>query len=168
MNYGRAYRGFMGSNTYRKIKIYFILYICFLLMVSVSVILMPFGVGSETENGLPVFVSGGLFWVGLIGVAATAIIINKSRKSDLGFNEKYPRLKRLGITHFFKNKPAEIADILMFVSFIGFTVLRLFTDSFVLQFIIIALFVFAFGMHCMLNGINYIYINYCLRREKAL
>lgn len=150
----------------RRIKIRFIQNICFLLILTVSIVLMPFSVSLEEKTYLPVYLTGGLFWIGLIGTIGTAIKINISRKYSRQFNEKYPDLKQLGVIHFFKNTPAKITDILMVISIVGFIVFRLFSDNIVLQFIIIAVFVFLFGMHCMLNGINYIYLNYNLRRER--
>lgn len=150
----------------RIIKIRFVQNICFLLLLSVSIVLMPFSVSLEAKTYLPIYLTGSLFWVGLIGTIVTAINVNKSRKHSRSFNEKYPDLKQLGVIHFFKNTPAKITDILMVISAVGFIVFRLFSDNIVLQFIIIALFVFLFGMHCMLNGINYIYLNYNSRRER--
>lgn len=150
----------------RIIKIRFVQNICFLLLLSVSIVLMPFSVSLEAKTYLPIYLTGSLFWVGLIGTIVTAINVNKSRKHSRSFNEKYPDLKQLGVIHFFKNTPAKITDILMAISAVGFIVFRLFSDNIVLQFIIIALFVFLFGMHCMLNGINYIYLNYNSRRER--
>jgi len=51
-------------------------------------------------------------------------------------------------------------DAMMFVSLIAFIVARFLRWSTTVCFLFVSMFLFSFGMHCMLNGINYIYIKY--------
>ena len=151
------------SRRYRRKRLLYI-YIVFLTILSASIILMPIGelFGVEVYNA----VSGGLFWIGFIGVLASAIYITISRRRSRGFDRLYPNFKRFGPMHFFSNKAALIFDVLMFIAFIGFCIVCLLTENLTLKFVMLSSVIFSFGMHCMLNGSNYIYINYPTRREK--
>lgn len=157
----------MSGRKNRRRKNKYFLYVCFLLIISVSILLMPYSVASEGETYVPVYITGGLFWGGIIGLAFTVFSINRSRKASLR-KEKAPSTpKQLGIIHFFKNTPAKIADIMMILSLVCFIVCSFITNNIFIQFIIIAVFVFSFGMHCLLNGVNYIYIKGNVRRERT-
>ncbi len=141
-------------------------YTLFLILCSLAIILMPI-VSTENEK-LKIFIAldGILFWIGTIGTILMALKINKCRKNSSRFNQMYPKLKRVGLIHFFQNTEAFIADIVMFVSVIGFILVKILTDNLIVTFIFLGAFVFAFGMHCMLNGTNYVYINYRVRRSE--
>ena len=141
------------------------MYIAFLIILSVSFILMPFGINSDGETNILVYISGLLFWSGLIGTIISAIMVNSTRKADA--NEDNSDVKRLGLIHFFTNTPAKIADVVMIVSLVVFIFLIIFNSAAVLKFIFISLFVFSFGMHCMLNGLNYNYINESQKRGES-
>lgn len=158
MNYARA--------SQRRKKRQFILYIVFLLIWSIAILLMPFASVYKEVTKILLVVSGGGVWIGLLGTVTMAVKINKARKRSYRFREKYPASKHLGLISFFKNKEAGIADIGMFVSIAGFIVTRICSDNIYWLFIFLALFVFTFGMHCMLNGMNYIYLNQGVRREE--
>ena len=152
MNYAKA--------SQRRRKRMLVLYVTFLLIGSIAVLLMPIASVQKEATKIPMFISGGGFWIGLIGTITMAVKINKARKRSYRFREKYPESKQLGLISFFKNKEAIIADVGMFVSIAGFIVTRICSDNIYWLFIFLALFVFTFGMHCMLNGMNYKYINY--------
>lgn len=142
------------------------LFIVFLLVFSISFLFMPFSMSSDGAISLLMYLSGACFWIGLIGTIVFAVLINKSRKSDKEFQESHADMKRIGIIHFFSNKSAIIVDILMIVSLTALIIVRLFRGSIILSFILISIFVFTFGMHCMLNGINYVYINDSRRKRR--
>lgn len=136
------------------------LYTAFLAVLSVAVFLMPFGIQLADESMMLTYLSGILFWIGLIGTIAMAVYITYSRHRSQGFAKAHPNHKRLGLIHFFQNMPAFICDILMFVSFIGFVITRIWVGTTIWPFIFLSILIFSFGMHCMLNGSNYTYINY--------
>ena len=143
------------------IRIKFGLYLLFLAIISVSIILMPFTVDNNAI--IPIWLSGSLFWIGLLGVIVTVIMINKGRKKDTSFRKKQKGSKQFGLIHFFQNKLAIVFDTIMFSAIICFILFSLTVNINLLQFICLSVFVFSFGMHCMLNGVNYIYINYIVR-----
>lgn len=152
MNYARA------SQRRRKKRL--ILYVTFLLIWSLAILLMPVASVQKEATKILLFVSSGGFWIGLLGTVTMAVKINKARKKSYRFREKCPASKRIGLISFFQNKEAIIADVGLFVSIAGFVVTGICSDNIYWLFIFLALFVFTFGMHCMLNGINYKYINY--------
>ncbi len=135
-------------------KCMFILYSLFLLMLSVSLLLMPMSDPVESESRVLQIISGGLFWLGLIGTVTAAVLMSRSCKkaSHSGKDE----VKGIGLIRFFKNTEALAADIVMFVAALSFIISRICTDELLLPFIFLSIFVFSFGMHCMLNGKNYI------------
>lgn len=159
----------MKRKAYKTNRKRFNLFILFLFILSVSFFLMPFCISSNGETNSMVYIIGFLFWAGVIGVVITVLIINASRKSDTDFNESHSDLKQLGAIHFFKNRPAMIADISMMISLAGFIITMALSGNSVLRFLFISLFVFTFGMHCMLNGLNYIFIiDSKKRRERTI
>ena len=142
----------------------FYLYTIFLVGLSVSVFIMPIGFKTEDKSMILTYISGTLFWIGLLGTIVMAIWITLSRRQSQGFAKIHPNHNRLGLIHFFQNKPALICDIMMFVSLFGFIITRILVGTTIWPFIFLSILIFSFGMHCMLNGSNYIYINYRIRR----
>ena len=135
------------------------LFVIFLAVISVSIILMPFTVDDNTF--IRPCISGLLFWIGVVGVIVNSIVVSRDRKKDRSFRRQNTKQKQLGLIHFFQNKPAVVFDILMFISVAAFIILSIY-GYYYLQFICLSVFVFTFGMHCMLNGLNYIYLKYMI------
>ena len=140
------------------------LYAAFLAVLSFSLFLMPFGLRQGNDSMLLTYLSGALFWIGLIGTVVMAVHITKSRCKSREFAAAHPNHKQLGLVHFFQNTSACICDGVMLVSIAGFVITRILAALTVWPFVFLSVFVFSFGMHCMLNGSNYIYINYRTRR----
>lgn len=138
-------------------------YVVFLLIWSFSVLLMPIASVQKELTVFPMFISGGCFWIGLIGTILMGVKINRFSKKI--YKNKSYEIKKLGLICFFSNKKATITDIVMFVSVVCFIVIKICIDNIYLLFTSVSLFVFSFGMHCMLNGKNYIYLNNKVRRE---
>lgn len=135
-----------------------------LFLLSLSIAIMPFASKYQEKSPLIVVGTGLLFWIGLFGTILTAIWINRRRKSSLYFNQLYPKTKQLGVIHFFQNKNAIIVDIAMFIALLGLIITKFALRQIEVPFAFLALFVFLFGMHCMLNGICYKYLNYKVKR----
>ena len=150
------------SSKQRKLLLY--LYTACLAVLSVSVFLMPFGMQQADQSMAMTYVAGGLFWTGLLGTVVVAACITHFRRQSREFAKLYAKHKRLGLIHFFQNKEALVCDVLMFGSFIGFIIARIWAETTVWPFVFLSVLIFTFGMHCMLNGSNYIYINYRTRR----
>lgn len=89
---------------------------------------------------------GLLFWIGLaVGIAF--IFVLKSKTENCFENEK-----GVGLVRFFKNKFAICFDVAMIVWLIAsIVVIAIQTESFIGS-VVVALFVFSFEMHCVLNG----------------
>lgn len=135
-------------------------YVISLATLSFSIFLMPIVNSFKNETKIPMYIVGALFWIALLSTIRMAIRINSSRRKNSAFNSKYGNLKRLALIHFFQNKKALIMDAIMFASLIAFVITRLVTNNLIIQFLFVSMFAFSFGMHCMLNGINYIYIKH--------
>ncbi len=135
-------------------------YVISLATLSFSIFLMPIVNSFKNETKIPMYIVGALFWIALIFTIRMAIRINNSRRRNSAFNSSYGNLNKLALIHFFQNKKALIMDAIMFASLIAFIITRLLTDNLIIQFLFVSMFAFSFGMHCMLNGINYIYIKH--------
>ena len=156
-----------GMTTSQRRKRMLHMYITLLATLAVGVVLMAIGSTVKEKTMTVMYVSGAFFWLGLIGTVYMALKINSCRKNSYRFNEQIGNLKQFGLIHFFQNREAQIMDVVMFVSIIGFIIAKICINELLLSFILLALFVFAFGMHCMLNGINYRYLKYKVRREES-
>lgn len=155
----------MRQGSYQRRRRMFFHFMCFLLVLSLSILLMPIGSSAKEKSMIPLIITGLLFWVGLVGTICTSVRIHRSRRASPIFSELYPNQRQFGLIHFFQNKPAIIADVSLLLSLVMFIIVKLLTDIQVFQFITLALIVFTFGMHCMLNGMNYIYITYQIRNQ---
>lgn len=135
-------------------------YVISLATLSFSIFLMPIVNSFKNETKIPMYIVGALFWIALIFTIRMAIRINNSRRRNSAFNSSYGNLNKLALIHFFQNKKALIMDAIMFVSLLAFIIARFLTWNTIIQFLFVSMFAFSFGMHCMLNGINYIYIKH--------
>lgn len=134
----------------------------FLWMLSVA--FMSLAYDEKGNVTILTYLCGIGFWTGLIGTVVMAIKINISRKKSPVFSSVSDTRRRLGLIHFFSNKEAVIIDTMLFASVVGCVLARYVIPGNTATFIFVGLFIFSFGMHCMLNGINYRYIKYKVRR----
>lgn len=153
-----------GSSSLRRRQRMKYAFIGSLFLMSLSIAFMPIASKYRDTNILSTVFTGLTFWVGLIGSILIMIWINQRRKKDSCFNKLHPNAKQLGVVHFFQNKSAACADTAMFVALLGLIITKLTADSIIVPFMFLAAFVFLFGMHCMLNGICYKYLNYRIKR----
>ena len=153
-------RHYSNRRSYRRRQMMLKSFVIFLILVSLSVALMPLGTKIKEISKLPLNAIGLLLWIGLIGTILSAVRINISRKRSPVFKDLYGNKKKLGLIHFFQNRYAIICDCALFLSIIGLILSRFVFNHLGIRFIFISLFVFSFGMHCMLNGVDYIYIKY--------
>ncbi len=149
---------------FRKRKQLMWLYVFFLALLTVSIFLMPVS-NIKDDSVVILYLSSATFWIGLVGTIYSAIKINHSRRVYSKFND-IAWNRQIGLINFFRNKPAIVFDIIMFVSLVGFVVSEVYIKNLIVTFIFFALFVFCFGMHCMLNGINYKYLKLNVRRDE--
>ncbi len=149
----------------RRRKNMMLLYTVFLGVLSAAFCLMPIGSSMKDETMMYLYIAGVEFWLGLVGTIVMALKINKRRKISYRFNEQYSKHKQFGLVHFFQNTEATIADVIMFISIVGLIIAKIWISEIIVFFVFLAVFIFSFGMHCMLNGINYKYIKYKVRRN---
>lgn len=150
----------------RKKMLY--LYSIFLLVLAISIAFMPVSSVVKEHINILLYCTGASFWIGIIGTIFMAVKINYCRKVHIQFNEQNIKLKQFGLFHFFQNKKAMIADILLLVSIIGIVINKIMIKNIFVLFIFSSELLYSFGMHCMLNGINYKYINYQEERNEKL
>lgn len=141
-----------------------LLYICALAITAVATFIMSF-VDPISIAAKPFFyIVCASFWLGIIGALCMAIRINRMRKSDKRFNKQIGCYRQLGVIRFFQNTEAIIADIAMIVSVAVLVICEIWIKNITLFFAGVAMLIFSFGIHCMLNGINYLYIKNNMRR----
>lgn len=134
-----------------------------LAALALSVFIMPICSKMELEsggNGL-LIINGLLFWGSLLSLTAISVYFCLLRRRSDFTKQKLPGYKRLGLIHFWQNPRAKIADIIMIVSvvaFVGWMIWKNGTTE--VAFFLLAIFLFSFGMHCLLNGAGYLYIQY--------
>lgn len=141
-------------------------FIGFLFLCALAVAFMPVGNEMKDKTMVIMYCSGAVFWIGLIGTILMALKINSRRKTSYRFNEAFGNQKQLGLIHFFQNRQALIVDIAMIISIIALIIAKGCYANLQVVYVIIAVFIFSFGMHCMLNGVNYKYINYIKEQKK--
>ena len=140
-------------------KIVYMISIFFMLVFSLSFLAMPPASKlslNEGDNSL-LIATGIVFWFSLMMAYALFTFVNFRRRRFQKKKNKGSK-RAVGLIRFFSNTPAKIADIAMVVSFLLFLLFSIFTDSYFI-YIFLAITVFAFQMHCVLNGENYLYIN---------
>ena len=156
----------MKRKSYKTKRLLFAFNILFLVILSVSVSIMPYNSKTDGVTDMKIL-TGIMFWLGLIGTVFFASLINYFRSKDKLFNKAAEKYNKLGLTHFFQNLPAKIFDSLLIIALIGFILSFVFNFTLSVKFIFISAIIFSFGMHCMLNGINFVYVmNKRIRRVK--
>ncbi len=122
-------------------------------LMSVSFVLMPI-------NGVGV-IPGSLFWGGLlIGVALQIVLEVRRRRFFAKHSANYKRMQkpRNGLLSFRSNPYAAIADYVMIAGFIATILAFILTKGTGLVcFVFISITLFAFCLHCILNGRIYFY-----------
>lgn len=108
------------------------------------------------------FVSGIVFWTGLVGGGTMQIMLNTRRKDFFRKNNisyKNTKKSRAGIARFFTNRPAKIADVSFCVSLMATVIALIATKGYgYLCYVFISLTVFGFVLHCIFNGKNFDFI----------
>ena len=113
---------------------------------------------SEEENYRTLLLVNGLvFWGSALLLIAFSVCLCHFRRG--GKNAQSFSVKQLGLLRFFQNKPAAAADVLSLLSFAAFLWLAVIRkESGLAAFLSLSAWVLTFGLHCILNGVNYISI----------
>ncbi len=104
---------------------------------------------------------GIMFWAFLILGIVSQIILTKQRKNWFIRNRirRFRTKSKSGVITFMQNLPATIADLTLVISIIALIVSIVLTNAMGYTcYIFMALLVFSFCMHCILNGKIYYYL----------
>ena len=135
------------------------------LFVSAMFLLMPLDNNDpslKVKNATKLIGAG--FWGFLIVGIVSQVILSKRRKlwyRIQHINERRGSVRKIGLITFGSNGPALIADIILVVSLIGLIVAVITTKAIGYScYVFLAIFFFAFCMHCILNGKVYYHITH--------
>ena len=140
-----------------KIAMLMLVSIVSFLIMSLSFVLMFIILDAETAGFMKVL-PGLMFWVFLLIGSVSHIVMAVMRKqlSDRSRMKRSNQQRLIGVISFFRNKPAIVADIVFVLSLVGFIVSYVLTGGTgTLCFVLLPVVVFAFCMHCTLNGKNF-------------
>ena len=143
--------------TNKRKKNLLIFQIAALCVLSQSILCMP--LTSQASNSIASYINATVFWFSIIWLFAASVVLCRIRRKNYVTKRGFKKRTKLGLTHFFQNRQATIIDIIMLISLVGFIALVIWAPTQQLPgFILLALMVFSFGMHCILNGTNYVYV----------
>lgn len=129
-------------------------------LMACSFLLMP--INFETTNlQFMSYCVGIMFWVFLILGIVSQIILAKQRKNWFIRNRirRFRTKSKSGVIAFLQNLPATIADLTLVISVIALIVSIVLTNAMGYAcYIFMALLIFSFCMHCILNGKIYYYL----------
>ena len=134
-----------------------------LLVLALSVLAMYFTdlCYAQSYYKLLLYVNGGVFWFSLLLLMISSLRINILRRHSKAFMRLQQGERQIGLISFCKNRYAVVADISLAISLAVMTYLCLFrTSAQFLMFLFLSLLIFSFGMHCILNGMNYKYVTF--------
>ena len=106
------------------------------------------------------FLTGFLFWAGLLAGVVSLILVNTHRKKNKSINLTRNLKKRMGIISFMSNLPAAISDaamVVLFILILATLFIPLIGEE--IKIILLTFLLCSVYMHSMLNGVNFKYIN---------
>lgn len=119
-------------------------------------------ISQKEENDIPLYLTGGAFWMGFILTYLFTALSSVHRKRDDGQKKRKDHRELPGFFCFFTSKEAIVMDLLMIVSVVGIAI-ELgagVENSFIVLGTLFMLF-FSVHMHAILNGKNYRYLKSC-------
>lgn len=127
----------------------------FLLALSVLGIYFTDALYGYSGYRLAVVINALVFYGLLAAVLGLAVWISRCRKKEETFGDQ----RQFGLIHFGSNREALAMDTLMVFSVVALGICELGSPIDKLpSFCALAMVVFSFGMHCILNGMNYRYL----------
>ena len=127
---------------------------------SSAIAFIPLGdFNGSAAQAIAAYAIGAVFWICTILGYSLLFFLNRQRKIDCQ-KMKTQSPPRFGIISFFRNTYGRIADVLCAVSLIGVVISMIFAgkDAGWITYSLIAVFIFSFQMHSILNGENFEYI----------
>jgi len=149
----------------------------FFLMLAVSFLLMPFE-GKTPTNDLSIYtiVSGLMFWTSIVmGTVTQCVLAHRRKVWHKNHRVKCDKtIRKVGLLSFFSNTAAAVADVTAIAGLLGLIISMIVTEgSGYICYAFIAVFVFSFSMHCILNGRIFYYVVhqdqmlYVIEKERA-
>ncbi len=129
-------------------------------LLAISFLFMPL------ESKLLQIMAGIMFWLFLAVGIASQILLAVWFKQACSKNKEWRMQKqRVGIFAIGKNRFSIVADFILLISTVIFSVLMILTrGTGYISYIVLTILVFSFCMHCILNGKVYYYI--CERAKR--
>lgn len=146
----------------RKVDvIWLIVSIVSFALMSTSFLLMPLDKTVELYDVMDI-IPGIMFWTFLVLGVVGQVLLAIRRKRFLETN-KQKRFQigkeRIGLISVFKNVPAIIADVGFVISLVAVVIVTKVTNGIgYICYILLAVCVFTFCLHCILNGKNFRYV----------
>ena len=140
----------------KKVKTNLLLSVIFLSIHAATFLFMPLASKyAAATNRATLFALGILFWTAMAAGYVFLLIANVHRRQFVKkkLNGDYRMNSRIGILSFFKNTPATVADVVLFVSIAAFGMMLLFkaTENYG-TFVMLFLLDLSLNLHCILNG----------------
>lgn len=150
----------------RKYNLFISLSMCFSVISSVAVIFCVFVADDKEASKNLQIICPIIFWLGLLAEQVFIWTANFIRKKTVVSVGKRKKQMLPGVVSFFRTAEGTIADILMIVFFTLLVILMIFKiGEEALQYIFICLLVLSFRFHCILNGKNFRYKKYLVKRK---
>lgn len=133
------------------------------LISSLSVVLVPFSISKNEELNTVGYVSGTLFWLGLLAGCAAYFYLYYENKAMIQETIEHP--KRPAVINFFSNKPGVVSDIVLIISLAIsiYCAVKITVNSVIVLIFLFLLLVSIYG-HFLFNGKIYRYI--CNKQKK--
>lgn len=133
------------------------------LISSLSVVLVPFSISKNEELNTMGYVSGTLFWLGLLAGCVVYFYLYYKNKEMIQEAIEHP--KRPAVINFFSNKPGSISDIVLIISIAIsiYCAVKITVNSVIVLIFLFLLLVSIYG-HFLFNGKIYRYI--CNKQKK--
>ena len=130
---------------------------------SLSVVLVPFSTSKSEELNTVGYVSGALFWIGLL--AGCAVYFYLYYRNRVMIQEVIEHPKRPTVINFFSNRPGIITDIVMIISLAVsiYCAVKITVNSVIVLIFLFLLLISIYG-HFLFNGKIYRYI--CNKQKK--
>lgn len=143
---------------YQKDRLWLCLWILCYLLLAVSILLMAMDIPPTSALR---WVPGGLFWISLLGGLSVQIVLTRRRHQwyHSGAARRGRFSRGIGMLMFFKNRYAAVADLTAIISLCALVISLWLTRGYgFASYLCMAVFVFAFSMHGILNGKIFYYV----------
>ena len=139
-------------------------------LMSTSFLLMPLDKTVEQYDAMDI-IPGVMFWLFLIlGITGQILlIIRRKRYIRTDRKKKIQEMEgRIGLISVFANIPAIVADVGSIISLVAFVIATKVTNGMgYICYILLAVCIFTFCLHCIFNGKIYQYVTKSLKEEET-